>query len=77
MAPDTATLGKLPLSVREIPQSVTVIGLSGMREQNLQSLDDVMQHATGITVQPYQLLTTAYYARIQGGFCSSRTACRC
>ena len=63
VAPDTATLGKLPLSVREIPQSVTVIGLERMQEQNLQSLDDVMQHATGITVQPYQLLTTAYYAR--------------
>lgn len=60
---EAPTLAKLPLTVREIPQSVTVIGLEQMREQNLQSLDDVMQHATGITVQPYQLLTTAYYAR--------------
>ena len=49
--------------MREIPQSVTVIGLERMREQNLQSLDDVMQQTPGITVQPYQLLTTAYYAR--------------
>lgn len=63
VAQDTATLGKLPLTLREIPQSVTVIGQERMREQNLQSLDEVMQHATGITVQPYQLLTTAYYAR--------------
>ncbi|MNU98987.1 Fe(3+)-pyochelin receptor precursor [compost metagenome] len=63
MAHDTPTMAKLPLTLREIPQSVTVIGLEQMREQNLQSLDDVMQHATGITVQPYQLLTTAYYAR--------------
>lgn len=60
---DTPTLGKLPLALREIPQSVTVIGLERMREQNLQSLDDVMQQTPGITVQPYQLLTTAYYAR--------------
>ncbi|CAB3905463.1 Fe(3+)-pyochelin receptor [Achromobacter anxifer] len=63
VAESAATLGKLPLTLREIPQSVTVIGQERMREQNLQSLDDVMQHATGITVQPYQLLTTAYYAR--------------
>ena len=62
-ARDTPTLGKLPLALREIPQSVTVIGLERMREQNLQSLDDVMQQTPGITVQPYQLLTTAYYAR--------------
>ena len=60
---EAPTVAKLPLTVREIPQSVTVIGQEQMREQNLQSLDDVMQHATGITVQPYQLLTTAYYAR--------------
>ncbi len=59
----SATLGKQVLRLREIPQSVSVIGQQQMQEQNLQSLDEVMQHATGITVQPYQLLTTAYYAR--------------
>ncbi|WP_372341646.1 TonB-dependent siderophore receptor [Achromobacter insolitus] len=63
MAETAASVSKLPLTLREIPQSVTVIGQERMREQNLQSLDEVMQHATGITVQPYQLLTTAYYAR--------------
>ncbi|CAB3666604.1 outer membrane receptor for ferric coprogen and ferric-rhodotorulic acid [Achromobacter marplatensis] len=63
VAQEAPTVAKLPLTVREIPQSVTVIGQEQMREQNLQSLDDVMQHATGITVQPYQMLTTAYYAR--------------
>ncbi|KAG1446412.1 hypothetical protein G6F57_017334 [Rhizopus arrhizus] len=63
VAQEAPTVAKLPLTVREIPQSVTVIGQEQMHEQNLQSLDDVMQHATGITVQPYQLLTTAYYAR--------------
>ncbi|MCH3845068.1 TonB-dependent receptor plug domain-containing protein, partial [Campylobacter jejuni] len=62
-SPQTPTMGKLPLTVRETPQSITVIGQEQMRQQNLQSLDEVMQHATGITVQPYQLLTTAYYAR--------------
>jgi len=57
------SVGKLPLTVREIPQSITVIDQERMREQGLQSLDEVMQNTTGITVQPYQLLTTAYYAR--------------
>ncbi|AMD47538.1 amino acid ABC transporter substrate-binding protein [Bordetella holmesii F627] len=58
----TVSLGKQSLTLQEIPQSVSVIGQDQMREQNLQTLDEVMQHATGITVQPYQLLTTAYYA---------------
>ena len=62
-ATNTPSLGKLPLTLRETPQSVTIIGQEQMKQQNLQSLDEVMQHATGITVQPYQLLTTAYYAR--------------
>ncbi|MCZ8391869.1 TonB-dependent siderophore receptor [Achromobacter xylosoxidans] len=57
------TLGKLPLSVRETPQSISVIGPEQMRQQNLQTLDDVMRHATGITVQPHSRLTTAYYSR--------------
>ncbi|ALX85025.1 amino acid ABC transporter substrate-binding protein [Achromobacter denitrificans] len=57
------TLGKLPLSVRETPQSISVIGQEQIRQQNLHTLDDVMRHATGITVQPHHHLTTAYFAR--------------
>ena len=51
-ARDTPTLGKLPLALREIPQSVTVIGLERMREQNLQSLDDVMQQTPASRCSP-------------------------
>ncbi|MCG3784702.1 TonB-dependent siderophore receptor [Delftia acidovorans] len=54
---------KLGQSLQEIAQSVTVIGQERMREQNLYSLDDVMQNAPGVTVQPFQLLTTGYYQR--------------
>uniref|UniRef100_UPI001290210F TonB-dependent siderophore receptor n=1 Tax=Acidovorax sp. ST3 TaxID=2219062 RepID=UPI001290210F len=57
------TLGKLPLSVRETPQSISVIGQEQICQQNLHTLDDVMRHATGITVQPHHHLTTGYYAR--------------
>jgi outer membrane receptor for ferric coprogen and ferric-rhodotorulic acid len=44
---------KLGQSLQEIAQSVTVIGQERMREQNLYSLDDVMQNAPGVTVQPF------------------------
>lgn len=54
---------KLPQSVKDIPQSVTVIDKGRMEEQNLRTLDDVMQQSPGVTVQPYTLLTTGYYAR--------------
>lgn len=57
------TLSKIPLESREIPQSVSVIDSKRMEQQNLTDLEDVMEEATGVTVQPYQQLTTAYYAR--------------
>ncbi len=61
--PGVTTLGKLPLTLRETPQSVSVIDHERIEQQNLFSLDEVMQQATGVTVQPFQLLTTAYYVR--------------
>lgn len=61
--PGVTTIGKLPLKLRETPQSVSVIDHERIEQQNLFSLDEVMQQATGVTVQPFQLLTTAYYVR--------------
>lgn len=61
--PGVTTLGKMPLTLRETPQSVSVIDRERIEQQNLFSLDEVMQQATGVTVQPFQLLTTAYYVR--------------
>ncbi|WP_201303693.1 TonB-dependent siderophore receptor [Alcanivorax xiamenensis] len=57
------TLSKFPLSPREIPQSASVIERQRIEQQNLYSLDEVLEQATGITVQPFQNLTTQYYAR--------------
>lgn len=57
------TLGKVPLKPRELPQSASVIDHERLEQQNLFSLDEAMQQATGVTVQPFQLLTTAYYVR--------------
>ncbi|MBG6472556.1 Fe(3+)-pyochelin receptor FptA [Pseudomonas aeruginosa] len=61
--PGVTTLGKVPLKPRELPQSASVIDHERLEQQNLFSLDDAMQQATGVTVQPFQLLTTAYYVR--------------
>ncbi|KSF78355.1 Fe(3+)-pyochelin receptor FptA [Pseudomonas paraeruginosa] len=61
--PGVTTLGKMPLKPREIPQSASVIDRERLEQQNLFSLDEAMQQATGVIVQPFQLLTTAYYVR--------------
>lgn len=58
-----ADMGKTGASLKETPQSLSIIGQERMQEQNLTTLDDVLQQAPGTTVQPFQLLTTAYYAR--------------
>ncbi len=61
--PGVTTLGKVPLKPRELLQSASVIDHERLEQQNLFSLDEAMQQATGVTVQPFQLLTTAYYVR--------------
>lgn len=45
------TIGKLPASIRQTPQSVTVITRQQMDDRNLTSLDQVLDTATGITLQ--------------------------
>ncbi len=58
-----ASMGKTSASLQETPQSLTIIDQERLRQQNLNTLDEVLQQAPGTTVQPYQQLTTAYYAR--------------
>lgn len=62
-ADNSPTLLKTSQSLRETPQSVTIIDRERMTQQNLQTLEEVLQQAPGITVQPYQQLTTGYYSR--------------
>jgi len=61
--PSAPSLLKTSQSLKETPQSVTVIDRERMAQQNLQTLEEVLQQAPGITVQPYQQLTTGYYSR--------------
>ncbi|GGC12806.1 ligand-gated channel [Oxalicibacterium flavum] len=48
-----ATVGKTAQSLREIPQSVTVITRKQLDDQNLHSIEDALKNVTGVTVQRF------------------------
>jgi len=47
-AESASTAAKLPLTLRETPQSVTVMTRERLQDQNLQSLDDVLNNTPGV-----------------------------
>ena len=49
-APVTATVGKIPLTVRETPQVVTVINRAVLDAQNATTLQDALRNVPGITL---------------------------
>ncbi|MFJ4156622.1 TonB-dependent siderophore receptor [Pseudomonas sp. NPDC089752] len=61
----SATATKLPLSLRETPQSVTVVTRQRMDDQGMKTLDDVMQNTTGITIVKNGGERSLYQARGQ------------
>jgi outer membrane receptor for ferric coprogen and ferric-rhodotorulic acid len=48
--PQMSTATKLPLSIRETPQSVTVITRQRIEDQNLRTINDTMQNMPGIAI---------------------------
>ena len=60
-AMQTAT--KLPLSLRETPQSVTVITRQRMEDQGMRSLDDVVQATPGLRLAAARPANSEYFAR--------------
>ena len=54
---------RMNLSLREIPQSVTVITRDRMDDQNLQSITDVLNNVTGISVAQSDSERPEFYAR--------------
>ena len=48
-----STATKLPLSIRETPQSVSVITRQRIEDQGMNSLDDVVKYAPGVTYRRY------------------------
>lgn len=61
----SATATKLAMSLRETPQSVTVVTRQRMDDQGMKNLDDVMQNATGIMVVKNGGERSLYQARGQ------------
>lgn len=53
----------LPLSVRETPQSVTVVTRQRMEDQASSSLQDVLETSSGMSIQKYDSDRTEYLAR--------------
>jgi outer membrane receptor for ferric coprogen and ferric-rhodotorulic acid len=54
---------KAPLSIKETPQSVSVITQQRIQEQNLTTLTDALNQATGVTLQQIGSLQTNFYSR--------------
>jgi outer membrane receptor for ferric coprogen and ferric-rhodotorulic acid len=59
----TTTATKLPLTLRETPQSVTVVTRQQMDDRGAQSIADVLRNTPGISVQQYDSDRTEYSAR--------------
>ncbi|MDQ2187189.1 TonB-dependent siderophore receptor [Alcaligenaceae bacterium A4P071] len=57
------TIGKITEALKNIPQSVSVVTRQRMDEQNLQTLGEVLEQTTGITVQDANSYERNYFAR--------------
>ena len=60
---EEATIGKVPLKPREIPNSVSVITRKQIEEQNLTTVHDAMVQTTGINAISNDTTNTQYFAR--------------
>lgn len=60
---DPSTTTRLPISVRQTPQSISVIGVQQLQEQSLFDIDDVMRNVVGVNVSFYDTQRPLYYAR--------------
>ncbi|KGB01468.1 fhuE receptor [Enterobacteriaceae bacterium ATCC 29904] len=54
---------KMVLAPRDIPQAVSVVTTQRMADQNLQSVDDVLTNATGVSSQAIDSERSYYYSR--------------
>ncbi|MDR2688986.1 MAG: TonB-dependent siderophore receptor [Azoarcus sp.] len=61
--PQMNTATKLPLSIRETPQSVTVITRERIEDQNMVTISDAMQNTPGITIPTTGPQRDRFYAR--------------
>ncbi|WP_258237611.1 MULTISPECIES: TonB-dependent siderophore receptor [Arcobacteraceae] len=63
---ETSSAAKLDMSLKETPQSITVMTQKQIQEQNLQDLNDVLTQTPGVTLTQFGQFGagyTSYYAR--------------
>lgn len=61
--PPTTVGSKIPLAQREIPQSITVIPQAQIQQQNMQTLNDAVRYAPGMTLEQSDSERTTFYSR--------------
>lgn len=54
---------KVPLKLREVPQTVNVVGQQRIEEQNLYTLEQAMKQVGGVTVQRIDANRVTYFSR--------------
>ena len=59
----TRTATKLPLSIRETPQTITVVTRQQMDDQGAQSISDVLRNTPGVSAQTYDSDRTEFSSR--------------
>jgi outer membrane receptor for ferric coprogen and ferric-rhodotorulic acid len=59
----TSTIGKSRRSLRETPQSVSVVTRQRIEDQNLRTLDEALQNTTGLTIEQGSSIERTYYSR--------------
>lgn len=57
------TATRLPLSMRETPQAVTVVTRQRMDDQNMVTLEDALKQTPGVTVQKFSAVRPLIYSR--------------
>jgi outer membrane receptor for ferric coprogen and ferric-rhodotorulic acid len=60
---EQASATPLPLSLRETPQSVSVVTQQRMQDQNLRSVTDIVNNVTGVSVNQYETNRAGFTAR--------------
>ncbi|HEY0332711.1 MAG TPA: TonB-dependent siderophore receptor [Stenotrophomonas sp.] len=60
---DRSTTTRLPITVRQTPQSISVVDAQQLQEQSLFDIDEVMRNIPGVNVSFYDTQRPLYYAR--------------
>jgi iron complex outermembrane receptor protein len=66
VALQTATGSKTDTPIKEIPQSISVIGRAQMADQGVQKLDEALRYTAGVFTQPYGADSDTNWAFIRG-----------